>query len=38
MLLLLMTDVTLLIQFGYIPYTVVGLFTRAEISKVFLEA
>lgn len=36
-LLLLMTDVTLLIVLGYTPYGIVTLFTGAEFSKVYLD-
>lgn len=36
-LLLLMTDVTLLMMLGYTPYGVVGLLTGAEIGQVYLE-
>jgi hypothetical protein len=36
-LLLLMTGLTLLILFGYIPFVVVNLFTGAEISRKYLE-
>ncbi len=35
-LLLLMTDVTLLVVLGYTPYGIVALFTGAEFSKVYL--
>ena len=37
-LLLLMTDLNLLVLLGYIPYTVFGLLTGAEISQSYLEA
>ncbi len=37
-LLLLMTDVTLLIQLGYTPYAIVGLFTGDEIGQAWLKA
>jgi hypothetical protein len=35
--LLLMTDITLLILFGYIPYGFVGLITGAEISQIWQD-
>ena len=37
-LLLLMTGLNLLVLFGYIPYTIRGLFIGDKISEVFLEA
>ncbi|HEU5102847.1 MAG TPA: hypothetical protein VFU22_27685 [Roseiflexaceae bacterium] len=37
-LLLLMTDVTLLMLLGYTPYGIVGLLTGAEIGQIYLEA
>ena len=37
-LLLLMTDLNLLVLFGYIPYAVYGLFTGAEVGQRLLEA
>jgi hypothetical protein len=36
-LLLLMTSLNLLVLFGYIPYTIVGLITGSKISQVLLE-
>jgi hypothetical protein len=37
-LLLLMTDITLLINLAYVPYAVVGLLTGAAFGQVYLEA
>jgi hypothetical protein len=37
-LLLLMTDITLLVNLAYIPYAVVGLLTGADFGQVYLEA
>jgi hypothetical protein len=37
-LLLLMTDITLLIQLGYLPYSIVKLLTGAEFGQVYLSA
>jgi hypothetical protein len=37
-LLLLMTDITLLILLAYIPYAIVGLLTGAKIGKMYLES
>ncbi len=37
-LLLLMTDMTLLVLLGYIPYAIVGLLTGAKIGKMYLDA